>query len=1154
MNPSRLFILRPVATALLMLAILLSGLLAYRFLPVSALPEVDYPTIQVTTLYPGASPDVMTSSITAPLERQFGQMPGLNQMLSSSSGGASVITLQFSLDLGLDVAEQQVQAAINASNSFLPTDLPMPPIYSKVNPADTPIMALALTSETLPLPRVEDLADTRLAQKLSQLPGVGLVSIGGGQRPAVRIQANPKALTANGLNLDDLRTTISNANVNSAKGSFDGPTRASTIDANDQLKSAAEYRSLIIAWKNGAPIRVADVADVVDGAENERLAAWAVIEGKQRPAVILNIQRQPGANVIETVDRIKKLLPQLQTALPSSIDVHILTDRTTTIRASIDDVRFELLLSVALVVMVIFVFLRNVPATLIPSVAVPLSLVGTFGVMQLAGFSINNLTLMALTIATGFVVDDAIVMIENIARHIDDMSRNVSAQANVGEAEVKGAAAPGRSQNIVSQDMSRNVSAQANVGEAEVKGAASPGRSQNIVSQDMSRNVSAQANVGEAEVKGAASPGRSQNIVIQEMLEGEAAPGRSQNIVMQAALKGAEQIGFTIISLTVSLIAVLIPLLFMSDVVGRLFREFAITLAVAILISAVVSLTLTPMMCARLLHHTPEAEQGWFFRKSGAFFDAVIARYGRMLNWVLDRQLATLLVAFATLALTVLLYVVVPKGFFPLQDTGVIQGVSEAPQSISFAAMAARQQALVDVVLQDPAVDSLSSFIGVDGANATLNSGRLLINLKPKGARGVGNPDASAVIRRLQPKVGEVAGISLYMQPVQDLTVENRVSRTQYQFSVEDANADELALWVPRLLARLRQLPQLVDVASDVQEQGLQAYVDIDRASAGRLGITPAAIDNALYNAFGQRLVSTIFTQSNTYRVVLEVKPEFKQGLPALDGIYIVSTVSGVAAQVPLSAIAHFSERAGALSINHIGQFPAATLSFNLAPGASLGDAVKAIDAAELELGLPASVKTGFQGAALAFQASLDNTLLLILAAIIVMYIVLGVLYESFIHPLTILSTLPSAGVGALLALLLSHTDIDVIAIIGIVLLIGIVKKNAIMMIDFALEAEREHGKAPREAIFEACLLRFRPILMTTLAALLGALPLMLGRGVGSELRHPLGLVMVGGLLVSQVLTLFTTPVIYLAFDRLATRFRRRMNRDMPSNEAGRKT
>jgi multidrug efflux pump len=1035
MNPSRLFILRPVATSLLMLAILLAGLLAYRFLPVSALPEVDYPTIQVTTLYPGASPDVMTSSITAPLERQFGQMPGLNQMSSASSGGASVITLQFGLDLSLDVAEQQVQAAINAAASFLPTDLPMPPIYSKVNPADTPVMALAVTSETLPLPKVEDLVDTRLAQKLSQVPGVGLVSIGGGQRPAVRVQANPKALAANGLNLDDLRTAIGNANVNSAKGSFDGPTRASTLDANDQLKSAAEYQDLIIAWRNGAPIRIRDVAEVIDGAENARLAAWSVVGGVQRPAVILNIQRQPGANVIETVDRIKQLLPQLQAALPAAIDVQILTDRTTTIRASVNDVRLELLLSVALVVMVIFVFLRNVPATIIPSVAVPLSLVGTFGVMNLAGFSINNLTLMALTIATGFVVDDAIVMIENIARYVE---------------------------------------------------------------------------------KGD-SP-------------------------LDAALKGAEQIGFTIISLTVSLIAVLIPLLFMSDVVGRLFREFAITLAVAIMISAVVSLTLTPMMCARLLKHTPEAAQSRFFRQSGAFFDAVIARYGRALNWVLDRQFATLLVAFATLALTVLLYIFVPKGFFPVQDTGVIQGISEAPQSISFAAMATRQQALVDVVLQDPAVDSLSSFIGVDGANTTLNSGRLLINLKAKGARGPDGGDASAVIRRLQPKVEQVAGISLFMQPVQDLTIENRVSRTQYQFSVEDANADELAEWVPQLLARLRQLPVLADVASDVQDQGLQAYVDIDRASASRLGITPAAIDNALYNAFGQRLVSTIFTQSNLYRVVLEVKPEFKAGLPALDGIYIVSTANGVTAQVPLSSIARFSERSMPLSVNHIGQFSAATLSFNLAPGASLGDAVKAIHAVEQELDLPASVKTGFQGAALAFQASLDNTLLLILAAIVVMYIVLGVLYESYIHPVTILSTLPSAGVGALLALLLSRTDLDVIAIIGIVLLIGIVKKNAIMMIDFALEAEREQGKAPREAIFEACLLRFRPILMTTMAALLGALPLMLGTGVGSELRHPLGLVMVGGLLVSQVLTLFTTPVIYLAFDRLATRFGRRLN------------
>ncbi|MEI7431462.1 MAG: efflux RND transporter permease subunit, partial [Betaproteobacteria bacterium] len=851
------------------------------------------------------------------------------------------------------------------------------------------------------------------------------------QRPAVRVQANPKALTANGLNLEDLRTTIINANVNSAKGSFDGPTRASTIDANDQLKSADEYKQLIVAWRNGAPIRISDVAEVVDGAENARLAAWSAVGGKQKPAVILNIQRQPGANVIETVDRIKRLLPQLQAALPPSVEVQILTDRTTTIRASIEDVRFELLLSVALVVMVIFVFLRNIPATIIPSVAVPLSLVGTFGVMHLAGFSINNLTLMSLTIATGFVVDDAIVMIENIARYVE---------------------------------------------------------------------------------------------------QGEPP--------MQAALKGAEQIGFTIISLTVSLIAVLIPLLFMSEVVGRLFREFAITLAVAILISAVVSLTLTPMMCARLLHHTPEAEQGWFFRKSGEFFDRVIAHYGRLLTWVLDRQMATLLVAFGTLALTVLLYVVVPKGFFPVQDTGVIQGITEAPQSISFGAMAERQQALVEVVLQDPAVDSLSSFIGVDGINSTLNSGRLLINLKPKAAR---DADASAVIRRLQGQLEHVAGISMFMQPVQDLTIENRVSRTQYQFSVEDANAEELALWMPKLLERLRQLPMLVDVASDVQDQGVQAYVDIDRSAAGRLGITTAAIDNALYNAFGQRLVSTVFTQSNLYRVVLEVKPEYKHGLAALNDIYIVSTTNGVTAQVPLSSVARFTERSMPLSINHLGQFPAATLSFNLAPGASLGDAVKAIAQAEKELAMPASVQTSFQGAALAFQSSLDNTLLLILAAIVVMYIVLGVLYESYIHPVTILSTLPSAGVGALLALLLSHTEIDVIAIIGIVLLIGIVKKNAIMMIDFALEAEREQGKTPREAIYEACLLRFRPILMTTMAALLGALPLMLGNGVGSELRHPLGLVMVGGLLVSQVLTLFTTPVIYLAFDRMATRMGRRV-------------
>ena len=1019
MSPSRPFILRPVATSLLMAAIVLAGAIAYRTLPLSALPEVDYPTIQVVTFYPGASPDVMTSSVTAPLERQFGQMPGLKQMSSTSSGGASVIALQFGLELTLDVAEQEVQAAINAGSNFLPTDLPAPPVYSKVNPADAPILTLGITSKTMPLPQVQNLVDTRLAQKISQLPGVGLVTLSGGQRPAVRVQVNPRALAGNGLGLEDVRAAVASANVNQAKGSFDGPSRAYTIDANDQLRSAAEYRAVIIAYRNGAPVLLSDVADVVEDAENVRLAAWM----NEVPAVIVNVQRQPGANVIEVVDRIKRLLPQLTASLPAAVEVGVLTDRTVTIRASVHDVQFELLLAVALVVMVIFLFLRTAAGTIIPSIAVPLSLIGTFGVMYLAGFSINNLTLMALTIATGFVVDDAIVMIENIARYVE-----------------------------------------------------------------------------------------------------EGIPP------LEAALKGAEQIGFTIISLTFSLIAVLIPLLFMGDVVGRLFREFAITLAVSILISAVVSLTLTPMMCAKLLRRKPDSERGAFYRATGEWFDALISRYGGMLNWVLDRQTATLWVAIGTLVLTVVLYVVVPKGFFPVQDTGLIQGISDAPQSVSFSAMAERQQALAGAILQDPAVQSVSSFIGVDGTNTTLNSGRVFISLKPKSERGA---EVGEVIRRLQQRLAEVHGISLYMQPVQDLTIEDRVSRTQYQLTVEDTNPDELALWVHRLVERLGQLPQLADVASDLQDQGLQAFVSIDRDTAGRLGITPAAVDTALYNAFGQRLISTIFTQSNQYRVVLEVKPEFREGPDAFKNIYVASS-SG--AQVPLSAIATVTEMPTALSVNHLGQFPAATISFNLAPGASLGDAVSAIEAAQREMGMPLSVQTEFQGAALAFRASLTNELLLIVAAIVTMYIVLGVLYESYIHPITILSTLPSAGVGALLALMLSRNDLGIIAVIGIILLIGIVKKNAIMMIDFALDAERKEGKSPRDAIYQACLLRFRPILMTTMSALLGALPLALGTGVGSELRHPLGITMVGGLIVSQALTLFTTPVIYLWFDRLARR------------------
>ncbi|HJV65920.1 MAG TPA: MdtB/MuxB family multidrug efflux RND transporter permease subunit [Geomonas sp.] len=1022
MNISRPFILRPVATTLLMVAILLAGGVAYRLLAVSALPQVDYPIIQVRTFYPGASPDVMATSVTAPLERQFGQMPGLTQMTSTSSNGSSVITMQFSLDLSLDVAEQEVQAAINAGFSYLPKDLPNPPVYSKVNPADTPIMTLALSSDSLPLPQVEDMADTRFAQKISQLPGVGLVSISGGQRPAVRVKANPTALASYGLTMEDLRSTITTANVNQAKGGFDGPRQAFIIGANDQLYSSKDFQPLIVAYRNGAPVKLTDVAQVIDDTEDVNQAAWM----NETPAVIVNIQRQPGANVIEVVDRIKKLLPQLQSSLPASIKVQMLTDRTTTIRASVEDVEFELLLSVGLVVMVIFLFLRSLPATAIPSVAVPLSLVGTFGVMYLLGFSLNNLSLMALTISTGFVVDDAIVMIENISRFVE---------------------------------------------------------------------------------------------------EGEKP--------LQAALKGAKQIGFTILSLTISLIAVLIPLLFMGDVVGRLFREFAVTLGVTILISAVVSLTLTPMMCARLLKHVPEEQQGWFYHASGRMFDRIIEKYGNSLRFVLKHQKATLLVAVGTLVVTVLLYIMIPKGFFPVQDTGVIQGISEAPQSISFAGMAERQQALAHEILQDPAVESLSSFIGVDGTNTTLNSGRILINLKPLAKRDL---SASEVIRRLQPKLAKVPGIQLFMQPVQDLTVDAKVSRTQFQYTLEDPNTDELKQWAPKIVEALSQRPELRDVSSDQQDLGLMMALDIDRATASRLGITPQLIDDTLYDSFGQRQISTIFTELNQYRVVLSVQDEFRKGPAGLNGIYL----RGSGGSIPLSSLTRASEGITPLVVNRQGQFPAVTTSFNLAPGVSLGGAVAAIEEATKDMHLPASIRGNFQGTAQAFKDSLTNEPLLILAALITVYIVLGVLYESFIHPVTILSTLPSAGAGAVFSLMVCRTELSVIAVIGIILLIGIVKKNGIMMVDFAIEAERVEGKRPEEAIFQACLLRFRPIMMTTFAALLGALPLALGHGVGSELRRPLGISIIGGLLISQVLTLYTTPVIYLYFDRVSARFRKR--------------
>ena len=1090
MNPSRPFILRPVATSLLMAAILLVGFVAFTQLPISALPQVDYPTIQVVTFYPGASPDVMATTVTAPLERQFGQMQGLSQMTSTSSGGTSVVVLQFDLNLGIDIAEEEVQSAINAAQTFLPSDLPAPPIYNKTNPADAPVLTLAITSSSVPLPQVEDMVDTRLAPKISQLSGVGLVSISGGQKPAVRIQANPAALSSYGIDMEALRTALTAASVNAAKGNFDGPSKDYQIDANDQLVTAGDYKDIVVAYRNNAPVFLSDVATVMNGVEDAHQAAWM----NETPAVILNVQRQPGANTITVVRSIQKLLPQLSASLPASIRITTLTDLTTSIHASVNDVEFELILTIVLVVLVIFLFLRSLSATIIPSVAVPLSIVGTFAAMYALGYSLDNLSLMALTISTGFVVDDAIVMIENISRYIE-----------------------------------------------------------------------------------------------------EGMPP------MQAALVGAEQIGFTILSLTVSLIAVLIPLLFMGGVVGRLFREFAVTLAVTIIISAVVSLTLTPMMSSRILKHTPESQQGRFYRASERIFERMIAFYGRTLRFVLRYQTATLLIAVGTFVLTILLYIAIPKEFFPVQDTGVIQGISQAPESVSFASMKQKQQALAREILKDPAVESLSSFIGADGINTTLNSGRIAINLKPLSDRHI---SAQAVIWRLNKRLAHIGGIRLYMQPVQNITVDDRVSRTQYQYTLEDPNSEELNRWTNRFVARLRQLPQLEDVATDQQTNGLAVSLAIDRVTASRFGIAPATIDNALYDSFGQRQISTMYTQLNQYHVVLESQPQFAKDPSKLNKIYIQASASAAASgpgaaasyaatasasagsnatttgvlytpssgvlttptnvlnaqpttapstsspntatvttlsnAVPLSAFTHFSETTAPLSISHQGQFPAVTISFNLAPDAALGSAITAIQKTAAQMNFPPSLRGGFEGTAAAFEGSLSNEALLILGALITVYIVLGVLYESFIHPITILSTLPSAGVGALLALMLFHQALSVVAIIGIILLIGIVKKNGIMMVDFALEAERERGRNATEAIYEASLLRFRPIMMTTMAALLGGIPLAFGTGIGSELRRPLGIAMVGGLLLSQVLTLYTTPVIYIFFDNLARRFHRK--------------